>query len=91
MTIEWVPTAESDFYGQFVHIAEKDPAAAVAVGDRIMAHIEHLNANPSMGKPGRRAGTRELVVPRTPFIVVYRLRDDDVQILRILHGSQSFT
>lgn len=90
MTIEWLPTAEGDFYGQFAHIAEHNPVAAVEAGDRIMQHIDHLNGNPAMGKPGRQPGTRELVVPHSPWIVVYRVKSDIVQIIRILHGAQSW-
>lgn len=43
---------------------------------------------PQAGRPGRRAGTRELVVPRTPFVVPYRVRGGFIEILRLLHGRQ---
>ena len=88
MRIEWLPRAERDLDSQLDHIAKDNPTAAVDAGDRVFDHIEHLINNPAMGKPGRRAGTRELVVPRTPWIVVYRALGERVQILRILHGSQ---
>jgi hypothetical protein len=39
--------------------------------------------------PGRVKGTRELVVVRTPYIVAYRIRKDEILILRILHGARS--
>lgn len=41
-----------------------------------------------MGRPGRVPGTRELVIPRTTFIVPYRLVGNTIQILRIFHGTR---
>jgi toxin ParE1/3/4 len=43
---------------------------------------------PEIGRLGRLAGTRELVINRTPFIAIYRTRPDSIQILRLLHGAQ---
>ncbi len=47
-----------------------------------------LPDNPEMGRPGRVPGTRELVIPRTPFIVPYRLVGNTIQILRVFHGTR---
>jgi toxin ParE1/3/4 len=41
-----------------------------------------------MGRPGRVSGTRELVIPGTPYIVPYRVRGGKLEILRILHATQ---
>jgi toxin ParE1/3/4 len=41
-----------------------------------------------MGRPGRVPGTRELVIPKTPFIVPYRLQRKVIQILRVYHGAR---
>lgn len=43
---------------------------------------------PESGRPGRVAGTRELMVPRTPYIAVYVLTGDKNRILRVLHGAR---
>ncbi len=43
-----------------------------------------------MGRAGRRRGTRELVVARTPFLVVYRVEADVITILRLFHGAQDW-
>lgn len=69
-------------------IAEDNPAAARRTVLRIRAAVERLAASPSVGRPGRVAGTRELVVPRTPYIVPYRVAGDVVQIITVLHGAQ---
>jgi toxin ParE1/3/4 len=65
------------------------PAAAQRVALHIVRNIETLLPNnPEMGRPGRVPGTRELVIPNTPFIVPYRLVGKTVQILRIFHGNR---
>ncbi len=88
MKVVWLPRALSDRDAQIDHIAQDSPKAAIDQGDRIESQIETLSAYPEMGREGRVAGTRELVVSRTPFIVVYRVRAERVEILRVLHGAQ---
>ena len=60
------------------------------MGDAIEAAVSRLADFPESARPGRVPGTRELVVPATPFIVVYRIEATDVVILRILHGAQKW-
>ena len=45
---------------------------------------------PEMGHPGRIDGTRELVISNTPYIAAYRIADNSVRILRVLHGAQQW-
>jgi toxin ParE1/3/4 len=47
-----------------------------------------LRNNPEFGRTGRVAGTRELVIPKTPFIVLYRVNGQSLEILRIYHAAQ---
>jgi len=56
--------------------------------ERIRAAVARLAASPALGRSGRAAGTRELVIPGTPYIVPYRMKGDVVQIITILHGAQ---
>ena len=71
-------------------IAEDNAVAATGIVLRIRAAVERLSTSPGLGRPGRVAGTRELVVPGTPYIVPYRLRGDVVQIITVLHGAQKW-
>jgi toxin ParE1/3/4 len=71
-------------------ITEDNPVAATGIVLRIRAAVERLSTSPGLGRPGRVAGTRELVVPGTPYIVPYRLRGDVVQIITVLHGVQKW-
>ena len=88
MNIAWLPEAIRTFDSQIAYIAERDPRAAIEVGDRIMATVTLLADAPLGARAGRVAGTRECVVGATPFIVVYRVEADTILILRILHGAK---
>jgi plasmid stabilization system protein ParE len=69
-------------------IAEDDPVAAGLVVERVMAAVALLAAQPARGHPGRVPNTRELVVPKTRYIVPYRVRGDTIEILRVFHTSR---
>ncbi len=56
--------------------------------ERIRAAVECLVASPAIGRPGRVAHTRELIISGTPYIVPYRVTDDVVQIITVLHSAQ---
>jgi plasmid stabilization system protein ParE len=71
-------------------IANEDAAAARRVILRIQAGVEQLATMPSVGRLGRVAGTRELVIVGTPYIVPYRVKRDTVQIITVLHGAQKW-
>lgn len=86
----WLRRAIADRDAQLDYIAQRNPIAAILQGDRIARQVEQLMHQPSLGRPGRVQGTRELVISRTPFIVVYRVRDDRVELLRLLHGAQQW-
>lgn len=92
MNIRWTDRAEKDRNSQETFIAADNPRAAVEQIDSVMARVASLADHPEQGRPGRRRGTRELVVPGTPFVVVYRLqaRPERVEILRVLHGKQKY-
>ncbi len=88
MRIEWLPEAARNLTAQLEWIAEHNLWAAIDMGDAIHAAVSRLAAHPAMARPGRVAGTRELVVVGTPYIVVYRVEASAVVILRVLHGAQ---
>jgi addiction module RelE/StbE family toxin len=70
------------------YIAERNPAAALATAERIRKKLSGLTAHPSMGRSGRVAGTRELVIAGTPYLVAYRVEAKAVVILAVIHGAQ---
>ncbi len=90
MIVEWSHPAQRDLIAIADHIAQEHPDAALAVVDRIDGLVAALADHPRRGRPGRVAGTRELVVPNLPYIVAYRLADERVQILRVLHAARKW-
>jgi plasmid stabilization system protein ParE len=64
------------------------PARGDPVIERVRAAVTRLAGSPALGRPGRVPGTRELVIPHTPYIVPYRVKGDVVQIITILHSAQ---
>lgn len=57
------------------------------VGDKSATALKTF---PNRGRPGKKPGTRELVIPSLPYIVVYQVREDTVYIARILHAAQQW-
>ena len=90
MILIWLPTARRDFDSIVDYIADDDPGAAIQQGDEIEHQVASLERYPALGKPGRVNGTHELVIARTPYIAVYRVLHERVEILRILHGAQQW-
>ena len=64
--------------------------AAEALARLLMEAAEGLRVFPERGRPGRIAGTRELIIPRTPFLMVYRLAGRELQVLAILHQARAW-
>lgn len=88
MKIEWLPEAARNLTAQLEWIAERDPWAAINIGDAVHAAVERFADHPAIGRPGRVSATRELVIVGTPYVAVYRIEQNVVLLLRILHGAQ---
>jgi toxin ParE1/3/4 len=88
MRIVWTGPAISDLQALRAYSGRDQPATASQQIEHILTVVAGLVRFPESGRPGRRIGTRELVIGRTPYIVAYRTRGDAVQILRVLHGRQ---
>lgn len=90
MQIIWTGDAIFDLCEIRNYIAQDNPRAANDVAVRIKKTVELLNDQPSIGRPGRVQGTRELVIPGLPYIVPYRVKNNVVQILRVFHGARKW-
>ena len=88
MRIVWTELAVTDLAAARAYIAQDNPPAADRQVERVLAAVAGLLQFPEIGRPGRRAGTRELVINRTPYIAAYRVRGEVIEILRIMHGRQ---
>lgn len=89
MRIRWTTPALTALGRQIAYIARDNPDAAERVRDAIVAAVERLSDQPHRGRPGERAGTRELVIAEFPnYLVVYQVTDTEIRILRVWHGRQ---
>lgn len=71
------------------YIAEDDPGAAHHIITRIRDGVAGLSYHPRIGRRGRVAGTRELVIFNSPYIVVYQI-SERVEILAIYHAARKW-
>ena len=89
MEVRWSPKAADDLERIVKYIQEHDSAeAARRVAQMIYERAGGLQTLPNRGRPGRIEGTRELVLPPLPFIIVYRMLRDAVEIADVIHGAQ---
>jgi plasmid stabilization system protein ParE len=91
MRITYLSLAVFDLAEIRAYLAAYNPDTAQQVGHKLRNTINKLAQFPSIGKPGRVFGTRELTTPRigkTAYIVVYRVKRDEIQILRVLPGMR---
>jgi toxin ParE1/3/4 len=70
--------------------SESAPTAADTMLERIFSAVELVQRYPEAGRPGRVAGTRELVIVPTPFLIAYRVRRGKIEILSLLHGARKW-
>jgi toxin ParE1/3/4 len=85
--IVWSTTAEADLFHLDEYLSDRSMIAEKFI-DRIVSAIEALEDFPRAGRVGRVFGTRELVISDTPYLVAYRIADEDIQILAVLHGAR---
>lgn len=90
MTIVWLDEAERDLDGIADYIARDDPAAALRLIRTIREATRVLSEHPGIGRAGRVAGTRELVVPGLPYILPYHIAGQEVRILAVMHTSRKW-
>jgi toxin ParE1/3/4 len=90
MFINWSTLASNDLEEIVDYILVDNPSSAFTLYETIKQAVEKLQNYPNMGRIGRISGTRELVITNTPFIVAYRLQNNTVEILRILHSSRKW-
>lgn len=87
MRLRWLKRGLQSLRIIHAHIASDNPVAAKHVVRGIRDATRRLAEFPSSGRLGKVAGTRELVLPQWPYIVVYRVIAEEVQILRAFHAA----
>jgi addiction module RelE/StbE family toxin len=90
MRLRYTRRAQRHLEGISEYITERNPDAAWQVGERIRETVELLRLFPNIGRQGAFDGTREVVVPGLPYIIVYRVDagTEKIAILGVYHGAQ---
>jgi toxin ParE1/3/4 len=90
MQLRWTEEAVKDLERIADYLIDHAPERAPELIRRIYDAPATLLMFPNRGRPGKKEGTRELVLAPLPYIVVYVVRDDVVFVVRILHGAQQW-
>ena len=88
MQIQWSANAAAQLEAAHEYVAEDNREAAQKQSLAVVRAVEQVVQFPEMGRPGRVAGTRELVIQGTPLIVAYSVRRGRISVLAVLHGAR---
>jgi plasmid stabilization system protein ParE len=88
MRIRWTPAVAADLQHISDHLRDHHPHYREATVRKVYASIQSLKEWPHRGRAGREEGTRELLFQPLPYVVVYRVKEQSIEVLRIYHGAQ---
>lgn len=88
MRVRWTEAAVNDLAQVADYLREHNPRYALSTVREIYESIRSLRSFPNRGRLGRKPGTRELVFVRLPYVVVYQVQLEAVEVLRIWHAAQ---
>jgi len=91
MLIRWTPAAAADLQRLSDYLKDHHPPYQLPTLRKVYAAVQSLKDWPHRGRVGREEGTRELLFPPLPYIAVYRVRDQNIEVLRIYHGAQNWS
>jgi toxin ParE1/3/4 len=90
MQLRWTEEATADLEGIADYVLAHTPERATRLLRALYEAPRQLLTFPSLGRPGRKDGTRELVMSPLPWIIVYAVRGGLIYVVRILHGAQQW-
>ena len=90
MRVRWTGPAARALESIQDYIAKDNPRAAIEVAQRIRVVVGLLEEQPKIGRTGRVRRTYELVIHGIPYIVPYRIKGNEVQILSVYHTSRKW-
>lgn len=90
MKIEWTKRAVKRLEKEIAFISKENPIAANKVSAIILMCVDKLEDMPNLGRPGRVQKTRELIILNLPYIVLYRIQNNTIQIIRLFHTSRKW-
>jgi addiction module RelE/StbE family toxin len=88
MRIRWTSPAAQDMQGISDYLKERHPQYRLPTMHKLYGKIQSLKETPHIGRPGRIEGTREILFTPLPYVAVYRVEGEIVEIWRIWHAAQ---
>lgn len=88
MRIRWTPAAAADLEHINNYLKDHHPRYRQPTMRKLYDAIRSLKDSPLRGRVGREDGTRELLFSPLPYVAVYRLKEQSIEVLRIYHGAQ---
>jgi addiction module RelE/StbE family toxin len=88
MKVVWSRRAIRNLESLRDYIEQSSEQNAAGIARRILQAVDLLQNHPAIGRPGRVMGTRELVIPNTPYIVAYRIKRERLELVAVLHGHE---
>ena len=88
MRIRWTPAAAADLEQIGDYLKDRHPQHRQPTVRKLYEAIRSLKEWPHGGRLGREDGTRELLFPPLPYIAVYRVKEQSIEVLRIYHAAQ---
>jgi addiction module RelE/StbE family toxin len=88
MRIRWTPAAAADLESISDYLKDRHPRLRHSTVRKLYERVRSLKQWADRGRPGSEAGTRELLFPPLPYVAVYRVADETVEVLRIYHTAQ---
>ncbi|MCZ8437521.1 type II toxin-antitoxin system RelE/ParE family toxin [Achromobacter xylosoxidans] len=87
--MRWTPEAIRDREAIYDFIEADNPVAALMLDELLEHQAGRLIDHPGLGRPGRVAGTRELVA-HPNYLLIYDVKNDLVRMLRVLHAARQW-
>ncbi|WP_261119370.1 type II toxin-antitoxin system RelE/ParE family toxin [Serratia quinivorans] len=85
MKIKWLRKAASNFDDAYDWFYQENPQVATRFAREVFRLVNLLATNPALGRAGRVMGTREIVMKTFPYLIPYRIKNNEIHILRIFH------
>ena len=89
LPVQWLANASNNLSTIIEFIAERNETAAADLLDDIERAASQLPQHPYLYRPGRVAGTREIVA-HPNYVVVYRIQPHVIEIISVLHSRQQY-
>ncbi|WP_337264268.1 MULTISPECIES: type II toxin-antitoxin system RelE/ParE family toxin [unclassified Serratia (in: enterobacteria)] len=85
MEIKWLRKATINFDDEYEWLYQENPQAAAEFARDVFRQVNLLVTHPALGRAGRVMGTREIVMHSFPYLIPYRIKNNEIHIFRVFH------